>query len=98
MVVKKREHEREVLLAETVTIEDYQGDTLAMLLNYNSADEPFGAALLEFDLTDKGERGTWVTAEDLEAVADMLNKVALAIRVAGKAPPKQTRRRRRTKR
>lgn len=94
MTIKLTTHEREVLLAESITIVDHEGDELTMMINYDSTDKPEGAAILEFIVTDKGERGTFVTADELEKMASIILNVAKGIRVANKKPPVQKRTRR----
>ena len=97
MAVSSKTTEREVLVKEDITVKDFQGDTMSIILSYNSTEEPEGAALMLFDITDKGERGTWVTSEDLREMSAMLISVADSIDVARKKPPAKTRTRKATK-
>lgn len=89
MAVNRRKVEREVLVDEALTIIDHENDSLAFSIMYNSMEKPEGAALLSIIHEESGLDGTWVTSEDLKALASMLLSVAAAIDVAEKPKPKQ---------
>lgn len=97
MTVKRTLHEREVIVAESITITDHEGDELSLTINYNSTEEPHDGAILEFLITDKGTRGTYVTADELDEMAGILSNVAAGIRVAQKTASKKANRRKRKK-
>ena len=94
MPVIRKNNEREVLFNETVIIRDHEGDEIVISVTYNSTTEPEGAALMEIDITESGQEGSWVTAADFRAMAQLFLDAAAALELAGKPAPKPVRFRR----
>lgn len=88
MALTIRDNEREVLLDTTLEITDFERDKLVLHLVYNSTMKPEFAAKLVISLVDTSEDGTWVTAEELDAMSAMFKDAADALRLAKKPLPK----------
>ena len=88
MAIQRKLNEREVLFNETLIIRDHEGDEITINITYNSTHTPEGAALLHVDIEESGMDGSWTTAEDFRAMAQLFNDAAAALELAGKKPPK----------
>jgi hypothetical protein len=87
MAIVAKSEEQEVTISKLIAITDFQGDKLRFRLSYDSREEPEGAALLQIDLEDVAEDGTWITENELREIAALILVIAEAMKIAGKKPP-----------
>jgi hypothetical protein len=80
MTLKKLHQEREVLISEVVQVTDKDGDSLRLLLNYDSTDNPT-LALMNFELIDRGTNGTFLTGDECLEFSKLFLAVHEAIKI-----------------